>query len=46
LQRTTGNSGVHAHKDLSSSCAFGSVFERPGCPHKVADTRLVLTTDR
>jgi hypothetical protein len=26
--------------------AFGSVFERLGCPHKVADTRLALTTDR
>jgi len=26
--------------------AFGSVFEVPGCPHKVADTRVNFTTDR
>jgi hypothetical protein len=46
LQRTTGRTGVHAHKDLSSSHAFGDVFEAPGCPHKVADTRVNSTTDR
>ena len=33
------------HK-FATSLAFGSVFERLGCPHKVADTRLALTTDR
>jgi hypothetical protein len=41
-----GLPGVHAHKDLSSSLAFGDVFEVPGCPHKVADTRVNFTTDR
>jgi hypothetical protein len=47
LQRTTQRwLGVHAHEDLSSSLAFGDVFEVPGCPHKVADTRVNFTTDR
>src|SRR4051812_22466125 len=31
---------------FATSLAFGDVFERPGCPHKTADTRLALTTDR
>jgi hypothetical protein len=38
--------GVHADKDLLRLLASRGVFERPGCPHKVADTRMVLTTDR
>jgi hypothetical protein len=47
MQRTTCPTGKRscAHQFAIVS-AFGSVFERLGCPHKVADTRLALTTDR
>jgi hypothetical protein len=31
---------------FATSLAFGDVFEAPGCPHKVADTRVNFTTDR
>jgi hypothetical protein len=47
MQRTTSREWKRScAQRFATSLAFGSVFERLGCPHKVADTRLALTTDR
>ena len=47
MQRTTSPVRKRScAQRFATSLAFGSVFERPGCPRKVADTRLALTTDR
>ena len=31
---------------MLTSSYRSDVFESPGCPHKAADTRVALTTDR
>jgi hypothetical protein len=39
-------SGAFMRTKICYRSSLGSVFEGPGCPHKVADTRMTFTTDR
>jgi hypothetical protein len=46
MQRTDAIGAGHAYKDLLRLLALNGVFEVPGCPRWVADTRVNFTTDR